>query len=64
MMLMGLELLLLIPAVIWAANRGWIQLGRRETNQSSSALDILERRYAEGEIDRDEFHERRALLEQ
>ena len=64
--MMGLELLLLIGvvvAVVWAAQRGWTRLRRGETEQTSSAVDVLERRYARGEIDGDEFHERRAALE-
>ena len=66
-MMMGLEVLLLIgvvAAVIWAAQRGWAPGHQEGTEQSASALDILERRYAQGEIDRDELHERRAMLEQ
>ena len=64
--MMGLDLLLLIgvvAAVIWAGQRGWTPLSLGERNQRSSALDILERRYAQGEIEGDEFHERRAMLD-
>jgi uncharacterized membrane protein len=64
-MMMGLELFLLIgvvAAIVWGAQQGWSPLRRGESTQSSNALDILERRYAQGEIDRDEFQERRALL--
>ena len=67
-MMMGLEFLLLIGVVAlitWGAQQGWSPLRRGESTQiSSSALDILERRYAQGEIDRDEFQERRAMLKQ
>jgi uncharacterized membrane protein len=65
-MMMGLELFLLIgivAAIAWGAQQGWSPFRRGESTQNSSALDILERRYAEGEIDRDEFQERRGLLE-
>lgn len=64
--MMGLELFLLIGVVvliIWGAQQGWSPFRRGESTQNNSALDILERRYAQGEIDRDEFQERRALLE-
>lgn len=64
-MMMGLEVLLLIgmvAAVIWGAQQGWSPFRRGVSTQNRSALDILETRYAQGEIDRDEFHQRRAAL--
>lgn len=64
--MMGLELFLLIGVValvIWGAQKGWSPFRRGESTQNNSALDILEKRYAQGEIDRDEFQERRILLE-
>jgi hypothetical protein len=63
--MMGLELLILVgvvAAVIWGAQQGWSGFRRGETRETSSALDILERRYAQGEIDQDEFQDRRATL--
>jgi putative membrane protein len=45
--------------VVWAA-RG---AGTTRTGTRPDALSILERRYATGEIDRDEFTERRRVLE-
>lgn len=65
-MMMGLELVLLIGVVaviVWGVQQGRSPFQRGESTQNGSALDILERRYAQGEIDRDEFQERRALLE-
>ncbi len=64
--MMGLDLLLLlgaVAAVIWAGQRGWTPLRPGDRTQSGKALDILERRYAQGEIDGEEFRERRAMLE-
>jgi len=45
--------------VVWAA-RG---VGITRTWTRPDALSILERRYATGEIDRDEFEERRRVLD-
>ncbi|HEX6221621.1 MAG TPA: SHOCT domain-containing protein [Acidimicrobiia bacterium] len=64
-MMMGLELFLLIGIIaffVWGAQQGRSPFRRGESTQNTSALDILEERYAQGEIDRDEFQERRALL--
>ncbi len=65
--MMGLELFLLIGVVaflVWGAQQGWPATRRGASRPTaSSALDILERRYAQGEIDRDEYLQRRALLE-
>lgn len=65
-MFMGLEILLLVGvavAIMWAVREGWTpgRLGQRR--EQNSALDILEGRFARGEIDREEFLERRAFLE-
>jgi len=59
---------MLIPAVFWVVFLGFVAWGisqvvaggRRE--QTESALDILQRRYAQGEIDHDEFEHRRQTL--
>lgn len=64
-MMMGLEVILLIgvvAVVIWSMQRSWSPMRREGPEQDNSALDILDTRYARGEIDRDEFEERRALL--
>ncbi len=63
--MMGLEFFLLIGVVaviIWGAQQGWSSFRRGGSAQNDSPLEVLERRYAQGEIDRDEFQERRALL--
>lgn len=65
-MMMGLEVLILVgvvAVVIWGARQGWNPARRRGLNQASTALEILERRYAEGAIDLEEFRERRSTLE-
>lgn len=62
--------MMFIPAVFWAAVIiGGIVLVRRlwggsslAEGSGSSALRILEERFAKGEIDRDEFKERREDL--
>ena len=49
-----------IALTVWAVRS--TRTGSSESR--SGALDILERRFAAGEIDRDEFEARRALLVQ
>tara|TARA_R110002126_G_scaffold169359_8_gene318320 strand:- start:6116 stop:6337 length:222 start_codon:yes stop_codon:yes gene_type:complete len=54
---------ILIIAVIvvasrWAFSSGWISNNR----QSKSALDILEERYARGEINKEEYEEKKKDL--
>lgn len=64
--MMGLDLLLVlgaVAAVIWAGRRGWTPLRPADRTDEGKAIDILERRYAQGEIDGEEFRERRAVLE-
>jgi putative membrane protein len=47
-----------VALTVWA-----VRSTRTHSSESrSGALDILERRFAAGEIDRDEFEARRALL--
>jgi putative membrane protein len=59
----------LLQTAFWvAAVAGLIVLLRRRpggtpSRRHSPALDALEERYARGEIDRDEFLERRAVLD-
>jgi len=45
--------------VVWATR----SVGTTRTGTSPDSLSILERRYAAGEIDRDEFEERRRVLD-
>jgi len=47
----------IVALVVWAIRSGTTRIG-----PGSDALGILERRYAAGEIDRDEFEERKRLL--
>jgi putative membrane protein len=49
-----------IALIIWAV-RG--SSGSNTPDRGSRAIEILEERYARGEIDRDEFQARRAELE-
>lgn len=53
-------ILLVVAAVIFVVQ---LLRGRRPVSPAlPSALDILERRYAEGKIDRDQFDDARARL--
>ncbi|HEX9642860.1 MAG TPA: SHOCT domain-containing protein [Acidimicrobiia bacterium] len=49
----------LVALAAWAIR----SVGSTNRDRSSDALGILERRFAAGEIDRDEFEQRRRLLE-
>jgi putative membrane protein len=65
---MGLLWLLLLAAivagVVWAARRVWDRAGetRRTRAGNDTSLDILRRRYAAGELSRDEFERMRREL--
>ncbi|MEX1126712.1 MAG: SHOCT domain-containing protein [Acidimicrobiia bacterium] len=48
-----------VALVVWTTR----SVGMTRTGWGLDALSILERRYAAGEIDRDEFEERRRVLE-
>ena len=61
MIFMGLFWLGVIALVIWAINS--TRDTRHSQDASTGAIGILEKRYARGEIDTDEFQERRAELE-
>lgn len=56
--------LIIIVAVVWAIVKGLNQ-NKQPMNQNTgkSALDILKERYARGEIDKEEFEERKKNLE-
>lgn len=41
----------------------WVAAGKRTDDRPSRALEILEERFARGEIDLEEFERRRSLLE-
>jgi putative membrane protein len=54
-----------IAAVVWfvaQGSRGSSQGHRQEPSRENEALEILRRRYAAGEIDREEFERMRADL--
>lgn len=57
---------LLVPVIVIGGIIWLIAIVARRPNtgpSKSSALEILEERYARGEIDREEFLERRSLLQ-
>lgn len=65
-MMMGFELLLLvgvIAVVVWGVRSGWTPAGGGDRSGGNTALDILEGRFARGEIELEEFQERRTILE-
>ena len=61
MIFMGLFWLGVVALVIWGIRSTGST--RDPQNSSTSAIGILEQRYATGEIDTEEFRERRAQLE-
>lgn len=56
--LAGLAILVLI---IWAVTKN-VNSGNSVPTESKSALDILKERYARGEINKDEFEEKKSVL--
>ncbi len=50
----------LVGLIVWLISS---VVRRPESNRSSNAFDILDARYARGEIDRDEYFERKADLD-
>ncbi len=59
MMLLWIGILVLIGVLIWRLLEG---RDVSERSREESALEILKRRYARGEIDREEFEERKRDL--
>jgi len=57
--------LIIVVVVVWAIVKGLNQNNQSAANQSTkkSALDILKERYARGEIDKEEFEERKKDLQ-
>ena len=55
--------ILIIVGLIWLVIGATRSRGE-ETTRDESALDILRQRYARGEIDRDEFEQKKRDLEQ
>ncbi|MBW3620767.1 MAG: SHOCT domain-containing protein [Actinobacteria bacterium] len=62
MLLGSLLFLVLIVGGIWLAVRAF-QGDSGSSATGSSAMGVLEERYARGEIDREEFEDRRRVLE-
>jgi len=50
---------IVIGVVIWLAVRTTFQGRNQDISGNKSALDILKERYARGEIDREEFEEKK-----
>lgn len=49
----------IVALVVWAIQKS---AGGSQSSSAESALDILKKRYARGEIDREEFEERKRLV--
>ena len=70
MFLGPLMMILFVAAVVilaalalrWSASRGAHPGARRPAGHAGTALDILEKRYARGEVDEAELEERRRVL--
>ncbi|MFO8021470.1 MAG: SHOCT domain-containing protein [Perlabentimonas sp.] len=54
--------LLILAALIWFIFRMVNQQNRSQDRSSQTPLDILKERYAKGEIDKDEYEERKNNL--
>ena len=50
--------ILLIAVIVWAV-KAIVGSGNRPTDKGKSALDILKERYARGEINQEEFEQKR-----
>lgn len=62
MLLWTLLLIALVAGGVWLAVRAFRDGRTTGTRRDSSALRILEDRFARGEIDRDEFEDRRRTV--
>lgn len=54
--------LIIVIAIVWMMIKGMNQTNNPNQQGSKTALDILKERYARGEIDKQEFEERRKDL--
>lgn len=54
---------LIVAAVVFLVRRGDGQEGSSDQSRSETPVDILKKRFARGEIDKEEFEERRRALE-
>ncbi len=61
MMWFGMLLLMLLMVLLCVALMKWL-MGREGATREDSALDILKKRYARGEINKQEFEERKRDL--
>jgi putative membrane protein len=59
----GGVVVLVVLAIRWLAGGGTHHGGQTTTPAEKTPLGILEERFARGEIDKDEFEERRRVLE-
>lgn len=57
-----LLILILIGIFIWVLIKVFIRAGQSKTTGSKNPLDILKERYAKGEINKEEFEERKKDL--
>lgn len=62
MWLFWLLVIVAIVAVIWSASRSRSGADQQPNANEPGALSILERRYAQGEISKDEFEEKKRDL--